>query len=225
MDERHIKEIAGRIDHTLLKPEAGFDQINNLCKEARNNKFASVCILPHFIPVTKDLLKSSGVKVCTVIGFPLGATFVDAKIKETELALAYGAEEIDMVINIPAFLDGNIRLVAEEIYKLTDISHLNHGIIKVIVETCLLDHDQKILISKIVSDNGADFIKTSTGFSRYGATVDDVKILRKYSSPDVKVKASGGIRDAKFTLELINEGADRIGTSSGVNIINEFIKM
>lgn len=225
MDERHIQEIAGKIDHTLLKSEAGFSNINKVCKEAIKYGFASVCILPHFIPVTKELLKGSNVKVCSVIGFPLGATFVDAKLKEAELALAYGAEEIDMVINIPALLDGNIRLVAEEIYKLTDLTHLNHAIVKVIVETCLLDDDQKILISKVVSDNGADFIKTSTGFSKYGATVEDIKILRKYSNPEVQVKASGGIRDAKFALELINAGADRIGTSSGANIIEEFIKM
>jgi deoxyribose-phosphate aldolase len=218
--EINVTEVASRIDHTILKPDTSYQEIEKLCKEVHDYNFACVCVLPYFVGFSRSLLVKKE-KVCTVIGFPLGASFVFSKMDECVHALKNGAGEIDMVINIAALLANDYRTVSTEISSVVEIAHSTLAQVKVIVETCLLTEQQKIDVSKIVSDNGADFIKTSTGFSHGGATLHDVALLRKYSHENVKVKASGGIKSAQFAIELINAGADRIGTSSGVKIIEE----
>ncbi|MBE2188288.1 MAG: deoxyribose-phosphate aldolase [Candidatus Kapabacteria bacterium] len=220
----NVDEIASRIEHTLLKPDTIYQEIEKLCKEVQDNNFACVCVLPYFAGYSRSILVKRE-KVCTVIGFPLGASFVFSKMDECVHALRNGAGEIDMVINIAALLAHDFRTVSTEISSVVDIAHNTLAKVKVIVETCLLTEQQKIDVSKIVSDSGADYIKTSTGFSHGGATLHDVALLRKYSHEKVKIKASGGIKTAQFAIELINAGADRIGTSSGVKIIQELNSM
>ncbi len=213
--------IASYIDHTILNPDKTSADIYKLCKEAIEFNFASVCVLPHYVAYCRNLLDGTDVKVCTVIGFPLGATHTSTKIAEAESAIEDGATELDMVINIAALKNKDYKLVLEDIEAITQFSHLNNAIVKVIVETCLLDEEEKIKICELVNKAGADFIKTSTGFSTSGATVQDIALFRKYCSADVKIKASGGVRSFDFAMELINAGADRIGTSSGIKIVNE----
>lgn len=207
------------IDHTLLKPDATRDEIKKICDEAKKYNFASVCINPCNISFCKKELLNSNVKVCTVIGFPLGQMTVEAKVAEAKDAIAKGANEVDMVLNIAALKQNNLEYVTNEIKLIVDVCHKSKVLLKVIIETCLLNQEQKINACKCVSDAKADFIKTSTGFSVYGATVEDVALLRKYSSPDVKVKASGGIRSLKDAIDMINAGAERLGTSKGVMLI------
>ena len=207
------------IDHTLLKPDATRDEIKKLCDEAKKYNFASVCINPCNISFCKKELFNSNINICTVVGFPLGQMTVDAKIAETKDAITKGANEIDMVLNIAALKQNNLEYVTNEIKLIADICHKNKVILKVIIETCLLNQEQKINACKCVSIAKADFIKTSTGFSTSGATIEDVALLRKYSSPNVKVKASGGIRSLKDAIEMINAGAERLGTSKGVMLI------
>lgn len=207
------------IDHTLLKPDATRDEIKRICDEAKKYNFASVCINPCNISFCKKELLNSNVKVCTVIGFPLGQMTVEAKVAEAKDAIAKGANEVDMVLNIAALKQNNLEYVTNEIKLIVDVCHKSKVLLKVIIETCLLNQEQKINACKCVSDAKADFIKTSTGFSVYGATVEDVALLRKYSSPDVKVKASGGIRSLKDAIDMINAGAERLGTSKGVMLI------
>ena len=213
--------IASYIDHTILNPDKTNEDIYKLCKEAIEYKFSSVCVLPHYVAYCRNLLADTGVKVCTVIGFPLGATHTSIKIAEAETAIEDGAIELDMVINISALKNKDYKTVQEDIEAVTEFAHLNNAIVKVIVETCLLTLDEKIKICEIVSNAGADFIKTSTGFSTSGATIEDIELFRKHCSENVKIKASGGIRSNDFTIQLINAGADRIGTSSGIKIFNE----
>jgi len=213
--------IASYIDHTLLKQTVTIDEIKNLCIEANEFNFASVCILPYYISYAKEYINNKNIKICTVIGFPLGANTKESKIYETKNAISIGANEIDMVANLPAFFNNDYNYVESEIKEIKKICNDNNVILKVIVETCLLNYDQKKLISKIVSNCGADFIKTSTGFSSYGATIEDVKTLKENVSPNVNVKASGGIKTLKSLIEMLEAGATRIGTSSAINILKE----
>jgi deoxyribose-phosphate aldolase len=183
--------------------------------------FASVCVLPHYVLQASDLLSESRVNVCTVVGFPLGGTFTYAKLAETGMALVDGATEIDMVMNIPALINGDFATVESDIHSVVELCHKHSAITKVIVETCLLNEKQKIEICKIVTNAGADFIKTSTGFSIGGATVEDIKLMKKHVGENVRIKASGGIRTLDFAIDLIGAGATRIGASAGVQIVNE----
>jgi deoxyribose-phosphate aldolase len=211
------------IDHTNLKQFALYTDIKQLCNEAVEYKFASVCILPEYIFLCKPLLQGSQVKICTVVGFPLGSMTNVSKLNEVTDALNLGADEIDMVINLPALINGEFYKVESDVKEIKAACIDHNALLKVIIETCLLTEDQKITACRIVSACKADFIKTSTGFSTGGAIVDDILLLRKYSDPQVKVKAAGGIRSFASAFEMINAGADRIGTSSGIKIINEFI--
>ena len=208
------------IDHTLLKPDATLKQIDQLCLEANEYQFATVCIQPCHVKYIAD---KYSVRICTVIGFPLGSTTTQTKLNECQQALNDGAQEIDMVVNIGKIKDGNFQYVQNEIEQLAKLVHSsgNNKILKVIIETCLLNENEKRKLCQIVGDAGADFIKTSTGFSTGGATLDDIKLLRQYSSKHVQVKASGGIRDSHFAKELIQAGATRLGTSSGVALMKD----
>jgi deoxyribose-phosphate aldolase len=211
--------IAKLIDHTLLRPEATRADILQLCREAREYNFASVCLNPYWVPVAASELAGSEVKVCTVIGFPLGATSTEAKVFETEAALRAGAQEIDMVQNIGALRGDDDRSVEEEIALVAAASHRAGAIVKVILETALLNDDQKIAACKLAQLAGADFVKTSTGFSSSGATVHDVELMRRAVGPSMGVKASGGIRTLEDLLKMLAAGANRIGASAGVKII------
>lgn len=212
-------ELAKYIDHTLLKPEASIHQIENLCKDADENSFASVCILPTYVKLAAKLLVKSEVKVCTVIGFPLGNTYTGAKEIEAKMAIADGAQELDMVIKISDMINGNYQAVEDDIKAIREIAHNSAATLKVIVETALLSEFQKKKVCEIVSNAGADYIKTSTGFASDGATIDDVILFKENVSKDVRIKASGGIRTPEFAKELISVGATRLGTSSGVKLI------
>lgn len=215
------QRLAAAIDHTLLKPEATETQIAALCDEARHYNFASVCVNPMHVAFAAKRLEGSSVKVCTVIGFPLGANTTAIKVAETELAIREGASEVDMVINIGALKAGNDALVRSDIAAVVAAARVmnTNVIVKVIIETSLLTDDEKIRVCKLVTDAGADFIKTSTGFSTGGATLADVKLMRANIGANVKVKASGGVRDVAFALELLAAGAERLGTSSGATLV------
>ena len=205
------------IDHTQLKPDATEEKIIALCKEAAEYDFASVCVNPCWIPLCRELLKGTDVKTCTVIGFPLGAMSTNAKVFETKDAIEAGAEEIDMVINVGKLKDGDDEYVTEEIRQIKEAC--GDLILKVIIEACLLSDEEKVRACKDAEKAGADFVKTSTGFSTGGATVEDVKLMRASVSEAVKVKAAGGIRDKETFEKMIAAGAERIGTSSGAKLI------
>ncbi len=213
------KQVAKRIDHTLLKPDASESDIKRLCEEAEEYCFAAVCVNPIYVPLASKLLKDSDVVVCTVAGFPLGSTFMEAKVREAELAVREGALEIDMVMNLPMFKSGRYNYVEEEIRGVKNI--IGERILKVIIECCYLSEDEKILAAKIAERAGADYVKTSTGFGPSGARLEDVRLLRKTLQPHVRIKAAGGIRTAKSAIQFLEAGADRLGTSSGVEIIKE----
>ncbi len=210
--------IASYIDHTLLKPDATVQQIDKLCAEAAEYHFASVCVNPWFVPRCVKNLKDTGVKVCTVIGFPLGATTTETKVFEALQAIRSGAEEIDMVINISAMKSGSFQAVEQEIQALAAAAE-GSALLKVIIETCLLTEEEKIRACQIAKRAGADFVKTSTGFSTGGATVEDIVLMRKTVGPEMGVKASGGIRDYATARAMIEAGATRIGASAGVAIV------
>lgn len=205
------------IDHTLLKPEATKTQIEKLCSEAKEYDFKSVCVNPHYVKYAKELLKESDVLVCTVIGFPLGQNTTAIKVAETKDAIQNGADEIDMVINIGALKS------KDEDYVLNEIKEIRNACkdktLKVIIETCLLTDEEKITACKLSNEAGADFVKTSTGFSTHGATVEDVKLMRETVREDMGVKASGGIRDRETALKMVEAGATRLGVSAGVEIV------
>lgn len=205
------------IDHTLLKPDATVDDIFTLCNEAKEYHFMSVCVNPHFVPFAKTYLENIDVKVCTVIGFPLGATFTKIKLAETKLALEQGADEIDMVINIGMLKATQYDYVKEEIALIKQLC--KDHVLKVIIETCLLTDEEKVKACLLAKEAGADFVKTSTGFSKGGATVQDVKLMRQTVGNEMGVKASGGIRTHEDLLKMVEAGANRIGTSAGKNII------
>ena len=212
-------DIAAMIDHTLLKPDATPDQIAQLCYEARKYGFASVCINPGHVKLCADLLRGSNVKVCTVIGFPLGATSPEAKVYETETALRDGATEIDMVINIGALKGGDNTWVARDIRGVVETAHNARAIVKVIIETSLLTDEEKVTACLLAKQAGADYVKTSTGFAGGGATVEDVALMRRVVGPEMGVKASGGVRTFEEARSMVQAGATRIGTSAGVKIV------
>lgn len=205
------------IDHTLLKPTATFNEIENLCQEAIDYQFFSVCVNSGYVPFAKQILKNTDVKVCSVVGFPLGAMSPLAKIYETSQALKDGADEIDMVMNVGYFKTGQIAKVLDEITQIK--RETDKKILKVILETCFLTDEQKKLACQVCVDAGADFVKTSTGFGSGGATPQDVILMRDIVAGKAKVKASGGIRDQKTALEYIALGVERIGTSNGIAIV------
>lgn len=205
------------IDHTLLKPDASQEQIETLIEEAKKYEFASVCVNPTWVSFAAQALKATDVKVCTVIGFPLGANTPELKAFETSDAIQNGANEVDMVINIGALKSRNFDLVERDIRAVVEAA--KGTLVKVIIETCLLTDDEKVKACQIAQKAGADFVKTSTGFSTGGATVADVALMRKTVGPDMGVKASGGARSYEDALAFIKAGATRIGASSGVAIM------
>ncbi len=212
-------EIARLIDHTLLKPEATRSDIVKLCREARQYEFASVCVNPYWVPLAASELSGSQVKVCTVVGFPLGATSTEAKVAETAAALRSGAQEIDMVINVGALRSGDQEAVKLDIQEVVRVSHEARAIVKVILETALLDDNQKAVASTLAKLAGADFVKTSTGFGPAGATVYDVALMRQVVGPEMGIKAAGGIRTLDDLRKMAAAGATRIGASASVKIV------
>lgn len=209
--------LAQYIDHTLLKPQTTKAEIEQLCKEAREYRFASVCINPFWVPLCAQLLKGSGVKVCTVIGFPLGATSTAAKVAETHDAIRNGAEEVDMVINVGALKAGDHDTVRRDVSEVKKAA--GRRILKVILETGLLTDEEKMAACQICKEAGADFVKTSTGFGPGGATMGDIALMRRVVGPGMGVKASGGVRDTKTAKQMIEMGATRIGASAGIAIV------
>lgn len=213
-----MKNIANMIDHTLLKPDATAEMIVDLCSEAKEYKFFSVCVNPYYVKLAKDELKESSVKVATVIGFPLGSTPKEVKAFEAVEAMKNGADELDMVINIGALKSKDYDTVKEDIKAVVDAAK-GKALVKVIIETCLLNDEEKVKACEISEEAGADFVKTSTGFSTGGATVEDVKLMRKTVGDRLGVKASGGIRDYDTVKKMIEAGASRIGASASVKIV------
>jgi len=211
-------EISKLIDHTNLKQDAIKSEITQLCDQAITFGFASVCINPVHVELASSILKDEIPKTCTVIGFPLGADPVEMKFAETRFLVHQGAEELDMVMNVGAFKEGEFELIYEEIGQVMDAS--DGRCVKVIIETCLLTKEEKILASNMVKNSGADFIKTSTGYSIGGATIDDVRLIRETVGREMGVKASGGIKTLVDVKQMIDAGADRIGTSSAVEIVS-----
>ena len=212
-----MQNINQLIDHTILKPEASIDDIRKLCIEAKEYNFYSVCVNSAYVNVAYNFLLHSNVKVCSVVGFPLGAMIKEAKAYEAKFAVDSGAEEIDMVINIGLLKSGKIDLFERDIRKVREACKAS--VLKVIIETCLLDDKEKILACKIAKEYGADFVKTSTGFSTGGATEHDVELMRKTVGDKIGVKASGGIKTYEDAIKMINAGANRLGTSSGIAIM------
>ncbi|MDM5359778.1 deoxyribose-phosphate aldolase [Peribacillus sp. ACCC06369] len=212
------QNVAGLIDHTLLKADATKDQIKVLCEEAREYNFASVCVNPTWVKYASELLEGSDVKVCTVIGFPLGATTPETKAFETKDAISNGAHEVDMVINIGALKDKDNELVERDIRAVVAAS-TGKALSKVIIETALLTEEEKVRACELAVKAGTDYVKTSTGFSTGGATVEDIALMRKTVGPDIGVKASGGVRNTTDAQNVIEAGATRIGASAGVSIV------
>jgi deoxyribose-phosphate aldolase len=215
--------LAAMIDHTILGANITEEEVIRVCREAKENRFASVCTEPYFIPLVAKELEGSPVKVCTVIGFPLGNTSTESKVREAEQAVSEGAEELDMVINISALKSGQLEYVLNDIKAVVEtrktVTH--EVIVKVIIETCYLTDEEKVMACQLSRDAGAAFVKTSTGFGTGGATVEDVRLMRQTVGKALSVKASGGIRSYQDALAMIEAGADRIGASSGLKIISE----
>jgi deoxyribose-phosphate aldolase len=218
---RAAAEMASMIDHTLLKAQATEDQFHQLCAEARQFSFATVCINPAWVPLCVELLRGSPVKVCTVIGFPLGATLPDVKAFESQRCVALGATEVDMVINIGALKSQQYDVVQTDIAAVVSAAHALGGSVKVIIETAYLSDEEKLKACALSKAAGADYVKTSTGFGPSGATVEDVALMRRAVGPAMGVKAAGGIKSAADAWAMIGAGATRIGTSAGVKIIAE----
>lgn len=216
------KNYAKMIDHTLLKAEATKEQIEKLCAEAKQHGFASVCVNPTWVKLCSELLQGTEVLVCTVIGFPLGANTSAVKAFEAKDAIANGAKEVDMVINIGALKDKNYELVQADIAAVVEAAK-GSAIVKVIIESCLLTDEEKVKACELSVAAGADFVKTSTGFSTGGATAEDIALMRKTVGPDLGVKASGGVRSLEDMKKMVEAGATRIGASSGVAIMNGLI--
>jgi len=214
-------ELSRYIDHTLLKPDATEDQIGRLCEEAARFHFAAVCVNPAWVRLCSRLLKGSGVGVCTVTGFPLGATPADVKAFEARRAVFDGADEIDMVINVGFLKSGYDDLVREDIAQVCRAVHEGCAGLKVIIETALLTDEEKVKACTLARQAGADFVKTSTGFGPGGATAEDVALMRRVVGPGMGVKAAGGIRDTTSALKMIEAGATRVGASAGVKIVQE----
>ncbi len=210
--------LASLIDHTLLKPDATREEVQQLCREAAQYCFASVCVNPNWVALCRELLRDSGVKVCTVIGFPLGAHLPDVKAYETRRAIEQGAEEVDMVINIGALKSRDYALVEQDIHGVVGASN-GRAIVKVILETALLSRDEKVMGCTLSKAAGADFVKTSTGFGGGGATVEDIQLMRETVGPEMGVKASGGVRTRDDAEKMVAAGATRLGASAGVKIV------
>ncbi len=213
-------DLSRYIDHTLLKPEATKDQITQLCSEAKKYNFASVCINPSWVPLCAKLLRDTAVKVCTVIGFPLGATSTPSKAFEADHALRDGAKEIDMVINVGMLKSGEYDYVENDIFAVVTTGRRYGALTKVIIETALLTDEEKIKACLLAKRAGADFVKTSTGFAKGGATVGDIALMRKVVGSAMGVKASGGVRTREEALAMVASGADRIGASASVKIVS-----
>jgi deoxyribose-phosphate aldolase len=211
-------DVAHFIDHTLLKAEATHDQIAQLCYEARKYQFASVCINPTNVKLCAELLEGSGVPVCTVVGFPLGATPTEVKVFETQQAIRDGATEVDMVINVGALKSRDYELVERDIASIARVCHAGNAILKVIIEAALLTDEEKVIASQLSKVAGADFVKTSTGFGPGGATPEDVALMRRVVGPSIGVKAAGGISTFEDAQKMIAAGASRIGASASVKI-------
>jgi deoxyribose-phosphate aldolase len=211
--------IAALIDHTILKPEATRSEVVKVCREARQYGFASVCVNPYWVPLVRAELAGSNVKVCTVVGFPLGATSTEAKVAETAAALRAGADEIDMVINVGALRSGDHEAVKLDIQQVVKAAHEARAMVKVILETALLNDNEKAVACTLCKMAGADFVKTSTGFSKSGATAADVALMRSVVGPGMGVKASGGIRTLDDLRQMTAAGATRIGASASVKIV------
>jgi deoxyribose-phosphate aldolase len=214
-------EIASWIDHTLLKPEATAEQVRYLCEEAQEFQFASVCVNPSFVPLVSGLLVNSGIDICAVVGFPLGATLATQKIFETLSCMDSGATEIDMVMNIGALKGQAYGMVLNEIQSIAQVVHNQRGVLKVILEMSFLTKKEKIMACLLSEAAGADFVKTSTGFGPGGAKLEDVDLMNRIVGKSLSIKAAGGIRDCETAKAMIVSGASRIGTSSGVKIVQE----
>lgn len=213
------KTLAKMIDYTLLRPEASSRDVEEFCKEALEYNFMTVCVQPYFVPLVSKLLKDSEIKVCTVIDFPHGSNSPSVKAFQIEELLKKGADEFDMVINISALKDKNEKVLREEIRKAVEVA--SGKIVKIIIETCYLTDDEKIFITNIIKEEGAHFVKTSTGFGPKGAEIQDIILLKKITEDKIKIKASGGIRTLEQAISFINAGADRLGTSQGIKILRE----
>lgn len=218
------RQLAAMIDHTLLKPTATSEEISRLCREARQHGFAAVCVNSCYVSLARKLLAGTGVKICAVAGFPLGAVATAAKAFEAAEAVKAGASEIDMVINIGALKEGKPDAVLNDIRSVVDATTAVNpqALVKVIIETCYLTGEEKVTACRLARDAGACFVKTSTGFGGGGAIVEDVALMRAAVGPEMGVKASGGIKTAEQALAMIEAGASRIGTSSGVQILESF---
>jgi len=208
------------IDHTLLKADATLEQITKLCEEARTHKFVSVCVNSYYVKAAKELLTGSDVKVCTVVGFPLGASTMETKRFEAMKAIADGATEVDMVLNISAMKSKNYQYCLDDMSSLAQVCHAQGALLKVIFENCLLTDEEKKMACELAVKAGVDFVKTSTGFSTGGATIEDVKLMRSIVGEKIGVKASGGIRNAETAQKMIEAGASRLGTSASVEIVS-----
>lgn len=204
-------------DHTILKADATRKDVKRVCDEAMAYSFCSVCVNSYYVPYIANLLHGSDVKICSVVGFPLGAMSTRAKALEAKIAVMDGADEIDMVINVGALKDRDYSVVLEDIKAVKEAC--GEHILKVIIETCLLTDDEKVKACELAKEAGADFVKTSTGFSSAGANVEDVRLMRETVGPDMGVKASGGIHDKEFAKELVDAGANRLGTSATIEIV------
>jgi deoxyribose-phosphate aldolase len=219
--ELYSREIARSIDHTLLKAEATRQQIETLCAEARQHGFATVCVNPVWVPLCADLLRGSETRVCTVVGFPLGATLAEVKAVEAQRVVALGACEVDMVIDVGGLKSDDFRRVEHDIAGVVQASRPGGALVKVIIEAALLTDEEKVEACVLSKAAGADFVKTSTGFGPGGATAADVALMRKVVGPGMGVKAAGGVKDLKSAQAMLEAGADRIGASVGVKIVQE----
>jgi deoxyribose-phosphate aldolase len=213
--------LASTIDHTLLRPDCTETEIIQLCQEARTHGFASACVPPCYVPLAARELSNSGVAICTVIGFPLGYSSSRVKFREAEIALGEGATELDMVLNVSALKSGNLEAVKAEIEDLADLADVHDALLKVIIETALLTEAEMEVAARLCAEAGAHFVKTSTGFASRGASVSDVELLRRVLPSSIRIKASGGIRTREAALAMLAAGADRIGTSNSLVILQE----
>lgn len=214
-------ELKQYIEHTTLKADTSLNAIKKLCKEAIDNEFVGVCVPPYFVKDAKALLKNTTVKLVTVVGFPLGYSTTPSKVEEVKKAIDEGADEIDMVINITALKNKDYAYVSNDISSLATLVHLKGAILKVIIETALLTQKEKVKILEICDEIGVDYVKTSTGFAKEGAKVEDIELMRSKLSDKIKIKASGGIKTKQQAIALIKAGADRLGASSGVKLVSK----
>ena len=218
-------ELAGVIDHTLLKPEATFKQISVLCQEAADHGFKAVCLNPSYVAFASRELNRVPVLVCSVIGFPLGASQSRIKAAEAALAVSSGAKEVDVVMNVGYFKSGMLKETAEDLREVTSQAKQEDpsAIVKVILETCLLTDEEKKTACRLVVDAGGDYVKTSTGFNMSGARAEDIRLMRQAAGPNIGIKAAGGIRNLAAAVSMLEAGADRLGTSASVSIIKEIL--